>query len=161
MREALFALECIERELLRGSGVPMSDFRATLEYQMLQNDGNWKKHYHGDGNQQRLARAFSFSDRARYYLPQEAVQHSIARLLENLRQVRIPASLLSQYMPIQYTMVREGRLRLRPALSGCMRTADKCPAAAIVSSCGAYSMRDENCREQLRGNVAWVCVFPV
>lgn len=110
LREALFALECIERELLRGSGVPMSDFRATLEYQMLQNDGNWKKHYHGDGNQQRLARAFSFSDRARYYLPQEAVQHSIARLLENLRQVRIPASLLSQYMPLQYAALRDGRL---------------------------------------------------
>ena len=88
----------------------MSDFRATLEYQMLQNDGNWKKHYHGDGNQQRLARAFSFSDRARYYLPQEAVQHSIARLLENLRQVRIPASLLSQYMPLQYAALRDGRL---------------------------------------------------
>lgn len=110
LRESLFALERIERELLLGSGAAMSDFRATIEHQMLQNDGNWKKHYHGNGNQQLFACAFSFSDRARYYLPQEAVQRSIARLLENLHQIKIPASLLSQYMPLQYAALRDGKI---------------------------------------------------
>jgi D-tagatose-1,6-bisphosphate aldolase subunit GatZ/KbaZ len=114
MREGLFALENIEKELLTGTGTPLSDFRATLEYQMLESDGNWKKHYHGTGNEQKLARAFSFSDRARYYLPQKAVAASAARLIENLRSVPIPLSLISQYMPMQYTAVRAGKVACDP-----------------------------------------------
>jgi D-tagatose-1,6-bisphosphate aldolase subunit GatZ/KbaZ len=114
LREALFALENIEKELLTGTGAPLSDFRATLEYQMLESDGNWKKHYHGTGNQQKLARAFSFSDRARYYLPQKAVAASAARLVENLRSVSIPLSLVSQYMPMQYTALRAGKFACDP-----------------------------------------------
>lgn len=49
LREALFCLENIEKELLSGSGKHLSCFRAILERSMLENDKNWIKHYHGSG----------------------------------------------------------------------------------------------------------------
>lgn len=107
-REALFALELIEKEMLTGKGLHMSGFRDVLENAMLCEDSNWKKHYHGDGNIQKFARAFSFSDRARYYLPVPEVDEAVQRLVNNLRQSPIPLTLLSQYMPMQYNRVRNG-----------------------------------------------------
>lgn len=121
LREALFSLELIERELYAGTGVHLSDFRAVLEHAMLANEGNWRKHYHGDGNATKYARAFSFSDRARYYLPDAAVQDAIRRLMENLSE--IPLSLLSQFMPMQYSKVRSGAVA-------------NCPEALILDRIG-------------------------
>lgn len=80
---------------------------------MLEQPDNWKKHYHGDGNQVKLARMFSFSDRSRYYLPVPRVEEAIVRLRRNLAGVEIPLTLLSQYLPIQYTRVRNGTLANR------------------------------------------------
>lgn len=121
LREALFSLELIEREQYAGTGVHLSDFRAVLEHAMLASEGNWRKHYHGDGNATKYARAFSFSDRARYYLPDAAVQDAIRRLMENLGE--IPLSLLSQYMPVQYPKVRSGAVA-------------NCPEALILDRIG-------------------------
>lgn len=112
-REALLAMEEIEKELLSGQGIFLSDLRQTLEYSMLEQPDNWKKHYHGDGNQVKLARMFSFSDRSRYYLPVPRVEEAIVRLRRNLAGVEIPLTLLSQYLPIQYTRVRNGTLANR------------------------------------------------
>ena len=115
LREALFALESMEKELLKGTGVHLSDFRDTLEYAMLETPANWAKHYHGNGNETRFARAYSLSDRARYYLPNPAVESAVARLLQNLSAVSLPLSLISQYMPMQYPRVRTGALVNDPA----------------------------------------------
>ncbi len=106
LREALFSLELIERELLGNSTIELSKFRETLEQAMLDNPGYWKSHYHGTDEEQRFARAFSLSDRARYYLPQPSVQGAIDTLLANLATVKIPLNLLSQYLPRQYQRVR-------------------------------------------------------
>ena len=114
LREALFALEGVEKEILRGTGKQLSDFRAVLEYAMLESPGNWAKHYHGDGNATRFARAYSFSDRARYYLPAPAVNTAVARLVENLSAAPLPLSPLSQYLPMQYPRVRAGTLENNP-----------------------------------------------
>ena len=62
-----------------------------------------------------LKRKYSFSDRARYYLPNEKVSASIAVLLENLKE-GVPLNLLSQFMPIQYTKVREGIIKNDPTV---------------------------------------------
>ena len=110
LREGLIALELIEKELLAGQGIWMSDFGNTLETAMLKNPSHWKKYYHGNGVDQRLARTFSYSDRARYYLPDPVVNASIERLLNSLSETIIPNTLISQYMPIQYTKVRQGTL---------------------------------------------------
>ncbi len=114
LREALFALDSMEKELLLGSGKPVSNLRETLEHVMLEDDHNWRKHYHGNGNQQTFKRAFSFSDRARYYLPQPAVVGAVDLLMKNLRETHIPVSLISQYMPEQYTALREGKITTDP-----------------------------------------------
>ncbi|HEX2926532.1 MAG TPA: class II D-tagatose-bisphosphate aldolase, non-catalytic subunit, partial [Ruminiclostridium sp.] len=62
----------------------------------------------------KLARKYSFSDRCRYYLPDSNVQNSIKRLIQNLETITIPLSLLSEYMPIQYSKVRKGDLSNEP-----------------------------------------------
>jgi len=110
LREALFALENIEKELLMNSGIPLSGFRDTLEMIMLENPGYWIKHYHGDEQALKFARAFSLSDRCRYYLNDDRVQQSINRLFANLDAVDIPYTLMSQYLPNQYEKIRKKEL---------------------------------------------------
>lgn len=109
LREGLFALAHMERELCAGNAA-LSGFEEALEDAMLQDPAYWKKHYHGDEASLHFKRRFSFSDRARYYLPVPAVAAAISRLLRNLRTTGIPLSLLSQYMPLQYLRVSEGTL---------------------------------------------------
>lgn len=111
LREGLFALEAIEREM--GGFERPSRFRETLEKVMVEDGKYWVKYYHGTPAQQAYARAFSFSDRARYYLPEPRVAEAVRRLLENLDGVELPAALLSQYLPVQYLRVREGSLANR------------------------------------------------
>ena len=114
MREALFALENIEKELIYGTDTEPSKFAEVLDAEMLKNDKNWKKHYQGTELEIRLKRKYSFSDRCRYYMPTPAVEAAADRLLTNLRTLGIPLNLLSQFMPIQYTKVREGYLKNDP-----------------------------------------------
>ena len=112
LREGLFALERIEQELYAVRDFPLSHFRAVLEHAMLEDESQWRKYYHGSTAQKRYARAFSYSDRARYYLTSEKVKAATAALLANLDAVGIPMALLSQYLPNQYARAHEGRLPL-------------------------------------------------
>ena len=114
MREAMFALENIEKELIYGTDTEPSKFAEVLDAEMLKNDKNWKKHYQGTELEIRLKRKYSFSDRCRYYMPTPAGEAAADRLLTNLRTLGIPLNLLSQFMPIQYTKVREGYLKNDP-----------------------------------------------
>jgi len=109
LREALFALESIEKITMRGRETKLSGFSEVLEAAMLEKPEQWNKHYRGDENKQKINRAYGFSDRARYYLPEPAVKEAIDRLVNNLyRPIALP--LLSQFMPIQYARVRDGIL---------------------------------------------------
>lgn len=112
LREGLFALSMMEKLL-----VPEADranFMETLEEVMLASPANWQKHYHGTPEQLKLKRAYSFSDRCRYYFAQPEIRAAIEKLFENLRHVQIPLSMLRQYMPKQYIKVRDGGLSLDP-----------------------------------------------
>ena len=114
MREAMFALENIEKELLYGTDTEPSRFAETLDAAMLKDDKYWKKHYQGTELEIRLKRKYSFSDRCRYYMPVPEVKKASERLISNLRATGVPLNLLSQFMPIQYTKVREGLLENDP-----------------------------------------------
>ncbi len=119
-REALFALESIERDWLGGRrGVELSAVRLTLEREMVAQPGHWAAYYSGDAEALRLKRAFSYSDRCRYYWPRPSVRAAVQRLLTNLSErpagALIPATLISQYLPEQYDAVRAGELRAEPA----------------------------------------------
>ena len=95
-------------------GFETSHFREELDKAMLANPGKWAPYYHGTENEIAFKRKYSFSDRCRYYLPQENVKNALAKLLTNLKEHPVPLPLLSQYMPFQYTLVREGKLNNTP-----------------------------------------------
>ncbi|MCI7596618.1 MAG: class II D-tagatose-bisphosphate aldolase, non-catalytic subunit [Lachnospiraceae bacterium] len=112
LREALFALSFMEKELVPEDR--QAHFMETLEKVMLENPSNWQKHYHGDEKQLALARKYSFSDRARYYIGLPEVVASMNKLFDNLREYRIPMNMLHQYMPVSYQKVRDGIISLDP-----------------------------------------------
>lgn len=112
LREALFALSFMEKELVPQE--KRAGFIETLERVMLAQPGNWQKHYHGDDKQLALARKYSFSDRARYYIGQPEVTAAIDKLFANLKEYPIPMNMLHQYMPVTYAKVRDGLLPLDP-----------------------------------------------
>lgn len=113
-REALFSLAYIEEMMFHGREEETSHFIETLEKAMLANPKNWAKHYHGDENELWFKRKFSFSDRSRYYMPDPEVQAAMEKLFANLRKEGINLAALSQFMPMQYTKVREGSLKNDP-----------------------------------------------
>jgi len=114
-REAVFALEAVERELLGGlPGIRLSGVRAALDAAMLAQPEHWRPYYSGDARDLRRARAFSYSDRCRYYWPRPPVQEALAVLLRNLTERPLPETLLSQYLPDEYNAVRAGLLEREP-----------------------------------------------
>lgn len=110
LREGLFSLECIEREL---NPANPSRFRETLAGVMKADPKYWEKYYSGSADEVDYKIAFSYSDRARYYLGHKDVADSLNRLLDNLSP-EVPDGLISQYLPLQYQAVREGRLGKHP-----------------------------------------------
>lgn len=115
-REAVFALAAIEKEWLSGrGGVSLSGLPEVLEIAMLENPVHWKSYYHGEENELRIARKYSYSDRARYYWPQPAVEAALEKLFQNLNAYPTPITLLNQYLPRQADAVRGGELPNQPA----------------------------------------------
>ena len=107
LREAVFALDAIAGELGHGPGV-----RAALEAAM-QRDPSWWRDYYPAGDH--VARAFSLSDRLRYYWPVPEVEAAMAQMIADLSARPIPPTLVSQFLPAQHAAWREGRLALVPA----------------------------------------------
>lgn len=115
VREALFSLNRIEKELFKYDlETKESNFMEILDMIMLEKPEDWANHYHGSEEERKLARKYSFSDRSRYYYLIPQVKKSIDVLIKNLESKEIPKTLLSQYMPIHYTKVREGKLKNSP-----------------------------------------------
>lgn len=112
MREALFNLCEIEEQIV--AKAHCSNLREVIEQQMCSAPGYWNKYYHGDEHQQRFARSYSFSDRIRYYWPDEQIQKSQEKLFSNLSRAGIPLPLLSQSLPEQFHAVRSGLVELEP-----------------------------------------------
>ena len=116
LRECLFGLESIERELLGGrQGVRLCGLSGALDGAMLANPAHWRGYYTGPDEDQLVARRFSFSDRSRYYWLVPEVRASVSTLMDNLQRTGIPLTLLSQYLPAHVGGVREGRIAAAPA----------------------------------------------
>ena len=114
LREALFALAAVEAELVPDPAA-RSRLPAVVEERMLAQPEQWRSHHPGDPETQRLARRYSFSDRARYYWPDPEIAAAQHRLFDNLDRTGLPSTLLSQFLPAQYDRVRRGDLAPRPA----------------------------------------------
>lgn len=107
-REALFALDFMEKNLSsrRGRG----GFVDALEHSMIAREGDWRKYYRGDEHQLHLARQYSFSDRARYYLGDAGVPEAIEKLFNSLPAGALPPNVIRQYFPLAFRDILEGRL---------------------------------------------------
>lgn len=112
LREALFALEDIERLLVDAE--QRSQLAETVDCRMRENPAHWQQYYGGTEAEQRFARRFSLSDRIRYYWPDPEVDVAVQRLLVNLDAIDIPLPLLSRFLPDQFRRVRRGELASRP-----------------------------------------------
>jgi D-tagatose-1,6-bisphosphate aldolase subunit GatZ/KbaZ len=113
-REALFALEAMEIEILGKDHKSLSNLRQILENAMIGQPKYWERYYLGDERQKLFKRKYSFSDRLRYYWPLAELDSAKNRLFENLRNNKIPFSLLSQFMPVQFYQVCEGTIIADP-----------------------------------------------
>jgi D-tagatose-1,6-bisphosphate aldolase subunit GatZ/KbaZ len=98
-REAVFALAMIEDELFPPG--ESSNLIGVIDQAMLHHPGHWEKYYAGSPAEQAFKRRFSLSDRIRYYWPQPKVQSALQHLFSNLHAREIPASLMSQYLPLE------------------------------------------------------------
>jgi D-tagatose-1,6-bisphosphate aldolase subunit GatZ/KbaZ len=112
LREAYFALEVIERELIPSERC--SNLADVVERQMLLHPEHWAKHYHGTEQQQHLLRRYSYSDRIRYYWTDPSIEAAVKTLIGNLDTAVIPETLLSAAMPLEYIAVRGGSLQATP-----------------------------------------------
>jgi D-tagatose-1,6-bisphosphate aldolase subunit GatZ/KbaZ len=114
-REAVFSLNAIERELVAGrKGLRLSQVREALDQVMLKDPSHWRSYYHGDEHELRFSRAYSYSDRCRYYWHETAVQEEIERLIENLTTYSAPLTLISQYLPQEYEAIRAEQMENEP-----------------------------------------------
>lgn len=107
LRETLWALAALAHEL--PGGAAQEDLRATAIDVMRSEPRYWRNYYH-DSQRETLDLQFSLSDRIRYYWPHPRVKQACESLLARLRNVSLPPTLLSQFMPHQYEAVRAGRL---------------------------------------------------
>ncbi|HUX20735.1 MAG TPA: class II D-tagatose-bisphosphate aldolase, non-catalytic subunit [Spirochaetia bacterium] len=114
-REAVIALEEIEKELLPGTGKDArSNLFETVLQSMREDNRYWKSYYQADAADVELALRYSFSDRIRYYWSAPAVMAAFDSLIGNLRAESIPLTLISQFMPTEYLKLREGRISDKP-----------------------------------------------
>ncbi len=110
LREALWALVDIEREL----GIAPAESLREVVLGAMKRDPRYWKSYYTDAAAQGFDLQYSLSDRIRYYWNAPEVRAALEALLQNLRQRGVPLTLLSQYLPVQYAAVREGRLLNEP-----------------------------------------------
>ena len=134
-REAVFALSAIEHELLAGKKSQRpSQLREALEQAMLREPSYWRSYYMGDKAQLRISRAYSYSDRCRYYWHETSVQAEIERLIENLTTRPMPLTLISQYLSLEYEAIRSAQLENQPG--AIIRYHIQLVLARYASACG-------------------------
>jgi D-tagatose-1,6-bisphosphate aldolase subunit GatZ/KbaZ len=119
LRECLFGLEAVERELFtrtdRAGQPSLSLLQEVLEKAMLSDPRHWSGYYTGTEDEKRLARRYSLSDRCRYYWSVPEVRAAQGALMSNLERKEIPLPLLSQFLPREHRRVVEGVCEAGPA----------------------------------------------
>ena len=115
MRECLFTLESIEKEIFGWTyKARLSQLGMFLDKAMRDNPGYWQSYYSGSPQDVYLALKYSLSDRSRYYWQMPMVKDAVDFLMKNLKQVDVPLTLLSQYLPRHFREIRKGRLTADP-----------------------------------------------
>jgi D-tagatose-1,6-bisphosphate aldolase subunit GatZ/KbaZ len=110
LREMLWALSDIALEL---DLMPEASLKATVLGEMKRDPRYWRAYY-TNPERRELDLQFSLSDRIRYYWNTPVVEQACTQLFERLASRDIPLALISQYLPMQYAAIREGRLTGEP-----------------------------------------------
>lgn len=97
LREALYGLDAIA-DVLDGHP-PLNRLMTAMESLMAASPDNWNRYYHGDARSLWVQRHFSYSDRIRYYWPEQQANQAVDHLMSRLDGIDIPPPLLSQYLP--------------------------------------------------------------
>jgi D-tagatose-1,6-bisphosphate aldolase subunit GatZ/KbaZ len=113
LREALWALDAIEREILPAER--RANLRDATLARMHAEPAHWSKYYHASGAALDFQLQYSLSDRVRYYWPDEAIGEVQEKLFANLRETPPPLALVSQYLPNAFAAFRAGEITLDPA----------------------------------------------
>lgn len=95
LREALYGLDAVASVLRPGT----ASVSVAMERLMTEQPRDWQGHYAGTPDEQRRLRHYSYSDRIRYYWPMPTAREAVDGLLSALQGVRIPETLVSQYLP--------------------------------------------------------------
>ncbi len=112
LREALYGLDHIAQILAPAPA--QESLPAAMEGLMLREPADWRQYYHGDADELRIQRHFSYSDRIRYYWPRPEAAAAVDRLMARLAGRTIPETLVSQYLPALYPAVARGVLKATP-----------------------------------------------
>ena len=110
LREVLWALSDIAQEL---DLMPEGSLKDATIAAMRRDPKYWQAYY-PDADRQQFDLQFSLSDRIRYYWSTPEVARVCALLLDRLATLAIPLTLISQYLPVQYGAIRDGRLKADP-----------------------------------------------
>ncbi len=110
LREALWALSDIASEL---DLMPDASLKDTMLKEMKRDPRYWSAYYLNPERQD-FDLQYSLSDRIRYYWTTPVAHRACTQLLERLAARSIPMTLISQYLPVQYAAIREGRLKNDP-----------------------------------------------
>jgi len=112
LRQALYGLDHIATELDHNWAEHC--LVAEMEREMLASPQHWQLYYHGEADQQRWLRHFSYSDRIRYYWAYPPARQAVERLLGYLSDKAIPEPLISEFLPTLYPRVVSGLLTPHP-----------------------------------------------
>ncbi len=110
-REVIFALAWIEKRLLPfNRTISGSNILEIIESVMKANPKHWKRYYPGNEARQSFSRIFSLYDRIRYYWHEPDIRIALERMFQNLSEIEIPLSLISQFLPEQYHALTTGEI---------------------------------------------------
>jgi D-tagatose-1,6-bisphosphate aldolase subunit GatZ/KbaZ len=113
LREALWALEAIEREWIEPAR--RSSLRQVAITRMKAAPRHWAKYYRGRGAEFEFELQYSLSDRIRYYWPEPEIARAQDTMFRNLAENPPPAALISQYLPIAHAALKDGLIDGSPA----------------------------------------------
>ena len=115
MREALFVLADIEKEMLGGrKSIQCSHLPETMERLMVADPGFWQSYYQGTDKEMAHLRRNAYSDRIRYYWACPEADTARHRLIANLKQYVPPLSLITEHLPDAGKKIRAGALANDP-----------------------------------------------
>lgn len=102
-REAIWALAELEKEIAPPEPSRIKDVVAN---RMAESTGYWKSYYSGTPAQIERLKTYSYSDRIRYYWTEPTIADALAQLLNNLRGIELPETLVSQaFMGLEFGQI--------------------------------------------------------